>query len=527
MGGMAGGREGGWWLHWLGRVGLLLTALPPSRLPAQPLDILIRGGSVYDGSGGPPRIADVGVRGDRIVLVGTAPADGRPVRVIEARGLIVAPGFIDPHTHTEGDLRGLATRALTSFAMQGVTTVVVGNDGGGPVEVGTTLQRLEATGIGVNAAFLTGHGTIRQQVLGMSARAPTPAELDSMRWLVAAAMRQGAFGLSTGLYYAPGSYATTEEVIELAKVAASFGGYYDSHIRDESSYSIGLLGAVDETIRIGREAGIPVHFAHIKALGVDVWGQSDVVVSRVLAARAAGHRVTADQYPYAASGSGIGASLLPRWAEAGGRDSLLRRLDDPSLSERLRTEMKDNLRRRGGPESLLITTGRWKGRRLTAVATELKMDPVNAAIAIVKAGDAGVASFNMNETDIERLMAQSWVVTGSDGSTGHPRKYGTFPRKLRHYVLGRGVISLARAIEASTAQTAAIVGIRERGQVSPGMYADLIVFDSTQVADRSTYEQPELLAIGMHHVFVNGRAIVDRGRPTGVMAGRPLTRGAP
>ncbi len=419
---------------------LVQPAFPAARQPA-PVDVLIRGGSLYDGGGGPPRIADVGLRGDRIVFVGTAPADLRPSRVVEARGLIVAPGFIDPHTHTDGDLRGLPTRGLTPFAMQGVTTVVVGNDGGGPVDVGATLQRLGTSGIGLNAAFLTGHGTIRRQVLGMSARAPTAVELDSMRLLVAAAMRQGAFGLSTGLYYAPGSYATTEEVIELAKVAGSFGGYYDSHIRDESSYTIGLLGAVDETIRIGREAEIPVHFAHIKALGVDVWGQSDVVVSRVLAARAAGQRVTADQYPYAASGSSVGASLLPRWAEAGGRDSLLRRLDDPAVKDKLKKEMTDNLRQRGGPESLLITAGQWKGRRLAAVATDLKVDAIDAAIAIIKGGDAGVASFNMSENDIERLMAQAWVVTGSDGSAGHPRKYGTFPRKLRHYVFDRGVLS--------------------------------------------------------------------------------------
>ncbi|MFN0180598.1 MAG: N-acyl-D-amino-acid deacylase family protein [Gemmatimonadales bacterium] len=489
-----------------------------------PLDVLVRGGSVYDGSGRPPIVADVGVRGDRIVFVGDAALAGvRAVRTIDATGLVVAPGFIDPHTHTDGDLQRLTTRGLAPFLMQGVTTVVVGNDGGGPVDVGAALRRL-AGGAGTNVVYLAGHGSIRRAVMGMANRAPTPVELDSMRSLVAAAMRDGAVGLSTGLYYAPGNFAGTEEVVELAKVAAAAGGYYDSHIRDESSYTIGLLGAVDETIRIGREAGIPVHFAHLKALGVDVWGQSDAVIARILAARAAGQRVTADQYPYDASGSAVGASLLPRWAEGGGRDSLRRRFDDPATAPRLEKDMTENLRRRGGPEALLITTGRWKGKRLAAVATELGLEPIKAAIAIIKEGDASVASFNMNESDIERFMRQDFVVTGSDGSEGHPRKYGTFPRKIRHYVLDRGVTSLARMIEASSAQTAGIVGLAERGRVETGFHADLIVFDSTTIAARSTYEQPELLATGMRYVLVGGRVAVDAGRPTGVLAGRPLRR---
>jgi N-acyl-D-aspartate/D-glutamate deacylase len=358
----------------------------------------------------------------------------------------------------------------------------------------------------------------------MADRTPTVAELDRMRGLVAKGMTEGAFGLSTGLYYAPASYAATDEVIELAKVAASFGGYYDSHIRDESSYTIGLLGSIDEIIRIGRDAKIPIHIAHIKALGVDVWGQSDVVISKVLAARAEGLVVTADQYPYSASGTGLGAALLPRWAEAGGRDSLLRRLGDSVVAAKIKKEMADNLRRRGGAESLLLTDGKWRGNRLAKIATDTKVDPLDAAIAIIRAGDAGVASFNMKDTDIDRFMAQSWVVTGSDGSTGHPRKYGTFPRKIRRYALDRGVISLTEAIRASSGATARLIGIPRRGTIAIGNYADLIVFDSTTIADRSTYEQPEALATGIQYVLVNGRMAVDQGRPTGALAGRALSR---
>ena len=513
------------------RAGWLATALlclgGSGSLAAQAndrVDVIIRGGSVYDGTGSASRRADVGIRGDRIVFIGAASSAGlTATRTIDASGLVVSPGFVDPHTHTDADLAGLKTRSLIPFLMQGVTTVVIGNDGGGPFEVAATLRHL-ATGIGVNAAILVGHGTVRGRVLGMADRSPNADELEQMRLLVSRAMKEGAFGLSTGLYYAPGSYASTEEIIELAKVAASYHGYYDSHIRDESSYTIGLVGAVDETIRIGREAGLPVHFAHIKALGVDVWGQSDVVVSRVLAARASGIRVTADQYPYAASGTSILAALLPRWAEAGGRDSLRHRLDDSTTRAKISREMTENLRRRGGPETLLITEGRWKGKRLAAVASETKVEPIDAAIAIIRAGDAALASFNMNDADIERFMQQPWVVTGSDGSDGHPRKYGTFPRKIRWYGLDHGVVSFARAIEASSSQTAAIVGLRDRGAIAVGMFADVIVFDSTQLADRATYEKPRELAVGMRYVFVNGRLAVDRSKPTGLLAGRPLTR---
>jgi N-acyl-D-aspartate/D-glutamate deacylase len=487
------------------------------------VDVLIRGGSVYDGSGGAPRLADVGIVGDRIAFVGEAPASTVATRVIEARGLVVTPGFIDPHTHTDADVRDPLRRGLPGYLLQGVTTVIIGNDGGGPLEIGAVRRQLER-GIGVNAAYLVGHGTIRRAVLGMAARPPSPSELDTMRAMVAQAMAEGAFGLSTGLYYAPGSYAETSEVIELAKVAAAAGGYYDSHIRDESSYTVGLLGAIDEAIRVGREASIPVHIAHIKALGVDVWGKSDDVVARILAARASGLRVTADQYPYSASGSSIGASLLPRWAEAGGRDSLLGRIARAASRAKLVVEMTENLRRRGGPESLLLTSGRWRGKRLAKLATELGLSPIDAALEIVKAGDASVASFNMHDADIDRLMMQEFVVTGSDGSAGHPRKYGTFPRKLRHYVLDRGVISLTRAIRASSAQTAEIVGLTDRGTVAPGRFADVVVFDSTAIADRSTYEAPELLSVGIQFVLVNGKIAVDRGRPTAVLSGRALRR---
>lgn len=340
-------------------------------------------------------------------------------------------------------------------------------------------------------------------------------------------MSEGAFGMSTGLFYAPGSFAKTEEVIELAKSVAEKGGIYDTHMRDEGSYSIGLLGSVRETIRIGREAKIPVHISHIKALGTEVWGQSTQVVRLIRQARAKGIKVTANQYPYTASGTNITAALVPRWAEAGGNAELLKRINDPQLRPRIVIEMEANLKRRNGPEAILITRSRDKqliGKTLGALAAQWKKSPVEAALDIVVSGGAGIASFNMNESDIDYFMKQEFVMTGSDGSTGHPRKYGTFPRKLREYVFKKKLINLSFAIRASSALTADTFRLPKRGRLRVGYFADIIVFDPQSIADRATYVQPEALATGMKSVIVNGKTVVDEGKYTGILAGSPLRK---
>ena len=504
----------------------------PSLTAAQSrtVDVLLAGGIVVDGTGAPARRADVGVAGDRITFVGDAARAGvTGRRTIDARGLIVAPGFIDPHTHTLEDLSSPQRHANEHYLMQGVTTVVTNNDGGGTVDIGATLDAWTRDGIGTNAALYVPQGAVRRRVMGMSSAAPTPLQLDSMRAVVARGMTDGALGLSTGLYYAPGSYASTDEVIALARVAARSGGIYDSHMRDESSYTIGLLGSIDEVLRIAREAAIPVHISHIKALGADVWGQSDSVVARVAAARAAGLKVTADQYPYLASGSSVGSALLPRWAEAGGRDSLRARIDDAATRSRLATEMERNLARRGGAASLLVTGGRdgaTRGRTLAEIAAARGESPIDVALRIVLAGDAAVASFNMKESDVRTFMVQPWVMTGSDGSDGHPRKFGTFPRKLRHYVFDEHVLTLEQAIHVSSQLTAETLQLPDRGVVQEGRFADLIVFDSATVADSATYVRPTVLATGMRYVLVNGQLAVDGGRSTGALAGRALRHAA-
>ncbi|MDB4876671.1 MAG: N-acyl-D-amino-acid deacylase [Gemmatimonadetes bacterium] len=494
----------------------------------QQVDILIRGGTIVDGSGGPARAGDVGIRGDRITFIGNA-ATSRvaATKTINAKGLIVAPGFIDPHTHTGGDLSNAQRKSNLPYLMQGVTTVITNNDGGGPVNIGAQLAEWTNNGIGTNAAVYIGQGSVRGAVLGMSDGAPTAAQLDSMRAIVARGMDQGAIGMSTGLYYAPGSYAPTEEVIALAKVAAGKNGIYDSHIRDESSYTVGLIGAINEVIRIGREAHMPVHVSHIKALGTDVWGQSDTVIALIKTARAQGIDVTASQYPYTASGTSVGASLLPRWAEAGGRDSLRARVADPATRARLVSEMANNMRRRGGAASLLITNTRDSsilGKRLDAIAKQRGVSPIEAGLQIILAGDASVASFNMNDKDIEKFMKQDFVFTDSDGSDGHPRKYGTFPKLLREYVYTKHVLTLPQAVRRSSASTAKFLGFKDRGSLAVGSYADVIAFDPATVADRSTYEQPTLLATGMKYVLVNGVVAIDGGTYTGATAGKVLHR---
>lgn len=523
--------------RWL--VSLLSVAGAWTLLPAQApeVDVLIQGGQVFDGSGSRGRLMDVGIRGERIVFLGNAAKSGvRAARTIDARGLVVTPGFIDTHTHAGGDLTNPERKSNVNFLMQGVTTVIVGNDGGGSPQIAETAARWQQQGIGTNAIQLVGHGAVRRQVLGSGDVQPTPEQLDQMRGLVRSAMREGAYGLSSGLFYTPASYAKTEEVIELAKVAAECGGIYDSHLRDESSYTVGLLAAVDEAIRIGREAKIAVNISHIKALGPDVWGQSREVVSRVRRARSQGVRVTADQYPYNASGSNLVSSLVPAWAQAGGREALVARLNDPAQRPRILQEMGENLRRRAGPKAILFRSRQQtpiRGKTLQQVADERGKPPLETAIELIlEASQPGrslplsIVSFNMNDRDLEYFMKQDWVMTGSDGSAGHPRMYGTYPRKLRTYVFEKKTISLPFFVRASTSLPAETLRIPERGRLREGYFADVVVFDRNTVADRATFEEPELLAVGMKFVFVNGKLAVENGEYNGALAGKPLLKSA-
>ncbi|MCC7054549.1 MAG: amidohydrolase family protein [Gemmatimonadaceae bacterium] len=509
-----------------------VVRLPAQRRPAPPLDVLITGGTVYDGSGNPGRRVSVGIRGDRIVFVGTVPAGTTASTRIDATGLIVSPGFIDPHTHAYEGLPRLGPdgRQNASSLMQGITTVVLGADGRGPVEVASVLAQAERAGLGTNTYALVGFGTVRERVMRASSAPATAAQVAAMRTLVTQAMREGAFGVGSGLFYAPQSYASTDEVIAVVSAAKPFGGVYDTHQRDESSYSIGLLASVRETIRIGCESGLVANVGHIKALGVDVWGKADSVLQIMREARGRGCVVTADQYPWTASGTALGAALLPRWAQAGGRDSLRARIADTVQRARILGEMRENLRRRGGDSTLLLTGGSGSaralvGRTLQQVAASRGMPAVETALEMIRDGqDMSVASFNMTEADIETFMRDPFVMTSSDGSGGHPRLYGTYPRKIRRYVLDRPVLTMERMVQSSAGQVAATYGLSERGVLRAGAFADVIVFDPATIRDVATYTEPTRLATGMRWVFVNGRPAVRDGALTGILAGRGLRR---
>jgi N-acyl-D-aspartate/D-glutamate deacylase len=486
------------------------------------VDLLIKGGTVYSGSDA-PFTGDVAISGDHIVAVGPH-LTVRATRTIDAHGMIVAPGFIDPHTHMGGDLASAdpQRRLIPMFLMQGVTTAFIGNDGGGAIDVGKVLDGARARPVGINYATYTGFGTIRSAVVGADKRDPTPAELARMKTMVGAAMCQGALGLSTGLFYAPQSFSKTDEVVALSAEAAKYGGYYDSHIRDESSYTVGLMAAIDEAIQIARDAHIPVHISHIKALGVDLQGKAPEVIAKIEAARAAGLDVTASQYPWSASGTSLVASLIPLWAQDGGRAALLKRFDDASLAEKLRADITENMRRRGGPDSLLIVEGKYRNQRLSAVAKAMGVDPVTAAIAAIRLGDSGTVSFNQSEADIAAFMRQPWVMTDSDASGGHPRMYATFARKYAKYVVADHVLTLREFIERSSSVTADWFHLTGRGHLKAGAFADVVVFDPKSYAPRATYEAPTLLAAGVQTVLVNGVPAVDGGKMTGRAAGRAL-----
>jgi N-acyl-D-aspartate/D-glutamate deacylase len=510
----------------------LLAACAGPTAAAPQVDTVIRGGTIYTGADTPPSTGDVEIAGDRIVYVGPTRRTAA-AQVIDATGKIVAPGFIDAHTHPDSYIRSDDPKARLNlpWLAQGVSTVVIGVDGGGTPDVAADAKKLEASGIGTNVAPFVGFGAIRTRVLGQDDRAPTPTELEKEKALAAQAMCQGALGLSTGLFYAPQSFATTDEVAAVAGEVGRRGGMYDTHQRDESSYSIGLMASTREAIEIGRRAGTPVHFAHLKALGVDLQGKAPELIAIVEDARRRGQDVTADQYPWLASGSAVAAALVPGWALDGGDRKMVARFDDPATAARVRTEMRENLRRRGGAGAILLTgeDQPWTGRTLAQMAAQWNTDPIEAAIRILKVPGAktGIASFNMADRDVDLIMRQPWVVTSSDGSDGHPRQYATFPKLYATYVVERRVLTLAQMIRRSTGATADMYRLRDRGYLRAGGYADVLVFDPARYAPRADYVHPREPSVGVDALFVNGKLALRNGAATGVAAGRALLRARP
>jgi len=535
---------------------------PPAAAPAPadaPYDLLIRNGMIVDGTGSPWYRGDVAVRGDRIAAVGQL-RGARARDTIDATGLVVSPGWIDMLGHSEypllrdGRAVSKITQGITSEITGEVTSVVpvnrntlreLGRDSVPWSDLDGYFRALEAAGPAINLGTFVTVGSVRRYVMGDADRAPTPAELDTMRALVAEAMEDGAMGLSSGLIYAPASYATTEEIIELARVAARYGGGYASHIRSEGDR---LVEAVNEAIRIGEEAGTWVQVHHLKASGRANWGKMPQAVAAIEAARARGVDVTADQYPYPASGTGLDA-IIPNWAHAGGTDSLLARLADPATRARLRAELTEGGTdwrigaSSGGPQGVMIagvgqdSLRRYQGMRLNEVAEARGQEVVDALMDVLLADRASTSAiyFYMSEEDIEYAMRQPWIMVGIDAGARaadstvqgkpHPRAYGSFPRILCHYVRARSVITLPDAIRKFTSLPAARVGLDDRGVVKEGMFADFTIFDPNTVCDRATFDEPVQTSVGITHVVVNGVPVLRNGTPTGARPGRGLRRG--
>jgi N-acyl-D-amino-acid deacylase len=528
------------------------------------LDIKIAGGRLIDGTGAPARRGDVGIVGDAITAVGDLGREPAG-RTIDATGLTVTPGFIDMHSHSDWRLWG--NPRAESKIRQGVTTEVVGNCGFSPAPVtdtgrgempgfalylspgmdfrwsgmGEFLRGYEDRGIALNVAQLIGHGTVRLGAMGFARRPPTAAELATMERLVDESMAQGAVGLATGLIYAPGSFAATEEVIALGRRVAAHGGFYASHIRGEGKT---LLDAVAEAIRVGADGGLPVQVSHIKAAGRPHWGRVKDALALIDRARAAGQDVMADVYPYTASSTTL-RTLLPDWALEGGIEAMLGRLRDPAARAKVRADLT-------GGSPILLRGLEWddimiayaaarpeaQGRRLGEIAAAWGQDPLDAAMDLILAesGKGYMILFQLDEADLRRALAHPEVMIGSDGSSlaaegplaagkPHPRSYGTFPRVLGRYAREESVVTLEEAVRKMTTMPARRLGLRDRGVLAAGAKADVVAFDASSVRDLATYEEPHRYAAGIHHVLVNGRVVIAGGEHTGALPGRVLRKG--
>ena len=502
------------------------------QLPAEaarddrPLDLLFKDGLIVDGTGAPPYVGDVGIRDGRLMILPEGHA-AKAEAIIEITGKVIAPGFIDIHTHARADLVSPDSALMANYLTQGVSTVVIGNDGDGATRIKKRFDTIFEHGAGTNVAQLVGHASLRRRVMDDTGRPAKRGEIEAMKSILAGALEEGAMGLSTGLFYADGSYATTEEVIELAKVAAAAGAIYESHIRAESSRGVGVHRAVDEVIEIARGAGIPAHIAHIKVLGKGVWGESSNIVDKIVAARADGLAITADQYPWVASSTQLKSAVVSKQYQLGGIEALRERLSDSGKRATLLEDIAINIDRRGGPNSLLLVETedpQWSGLRLDAIAAALKVQPAEAAARLITEGQARVVSFNMTEDDIKTFMKEPWVATSSDGTDGHPRKFGSFPRKYSAYVRDSDTLSLAEFIRASSGLPADILGLRDRGYLATGMIADVLVLDPKRYQENASFAEWDRLSSGVEHLLVNGRFAIKDGVVTQLRLGQPVTR---
>lgn len=525
---------------------LILSSHPAMSEPTGPVDadVLLVGGTVIDGSGNPGKTGDVAIRGDRIVAVGQFET-GRVGRTISCVGLIIAPGFIDLHNHSDSSITvkdpetgesqpsrpilAEATRSAACYLTQGCTTLVTGNCGGGAVDVGEYYAAIEATPPGVNVAQLLPQGALRGKVIGQTRRAPTDKELRQMRRLARRAMEEGAWGMSTGLQYVPGSFADVEELGAIAQVVGEWDGFYASHIRDEGDR---LIEAIEEAIEVGRLGNLPVHISHLKASKRRNWGKVRAAAALIEKMRDEGRRVTADQYPYDASSTSIAAMLLPDEEREGGSQALIERLNDPQQLSRLRVIVEQSLEARG---RIMIAScpkqPTWVGRMIREVAADEQRAPVEVAVDILRMGYVPGVSFSMDDRDVRYVMTLPWAAVASDGGTKidngtrpHPRSYGTFPRRIGRFAIEEGVVAVEKAIRSGSGLPADILGLGDRGYLRPGYVADVTVLDPQTFRDHATFQSPFEFSTGVRWVLVNGQLAIDDGELAVVDAGRALRK---
>ena len=502
---------------------------------APDFDLLITGGRIADGTGNPWFEADVAIKDGRIAGIGRFAAD-RAARIIDARGRIVAPGFIDVHTHIEGGITQLPT--AENFLQMGVTSVVTGNCGSSALPLGEWFAKLENTGVSINIASLVGHNTIRHAGMnGDFDRPPTPEELQRMRDLTAQAMRDGAAGLSTGLEYVPGTYAKTDEIVELARVAAQFGGLYATHMRNEDAT---IEQSISESLAVGAQANCPVEISHFKISSRSRWGASAITTKMIADARARGQQVTVDQYLYPAGSTGIGI-LFPSWIFEGGDDKLKSRLNDKATRARIVREMIAKAASSGFRDFSFAVVASHRANssfngksiaEITRLARQQSSAEAQAeqAIEILLAGGAQMVLHKMSDEDVERIFSQPFTMVASDAgvndvsgeSIPHPRGFGNNARVLGLYVREKKLLGLEEAIRRMTSLPAQTFHLWERGLLRPGMAADMVIFDEKAIADRATFEQPKQYPAGIDYVLVNGQIEIDKGKHTGARAGRIL-----
>jgi N-acyl-D-amino-acid deacylase len=517
---------------------LLISAFIPSADPApKQMDVVVRNVTIYDGSGKPGVKGDIALAGERIVAIGTFEIVGKP-KIIDGEGLIAAPGFIDLHNHADigsPSITAAAGRPIKSYLMQGVTLVVTGNCGSGPVDVKDYFAKLEKNGVGCNVIHQVPHNSVRTKVMGNANRAPTDDELRKMEAIVDQQMKDGCWGMSTGLIYTPGTYAKTDEIIELAKVVSKHGGFYASHMRNEGA---GVLTAIEETLKIGREAKLPVHISHIKCSGRSAWGMAGQAIAMIEKARRDGAVVTADQYPYTASATSLAATVIPTRFRDGTGKEYIARLDDPEKGPVIRKAVESAMKEREGGAAIQIASykpnPKWQGKTIAAIAEAEKKTPADIVLDIERHGGASIVNFGMNEEDVRLFMRQPFVATASDGSAQvpgdsvpHPRSYGTFPRKIGQYGYVDGYITLEHAIRSASGLPADILHLNDRGYLKKGYFADIVIFDPKTYRDVASYEKPHQYATGVKYLFVNGKLAIDDGEFREVLAGKALRHAEP